>query len=301
MFRRLLSGWFGAGLRPAASTNRAKTMALASLLAGGANDIYELRGCRCGPMLYNKNDKFIGRSLAAYGEYSYGEVEAFSRYVTPGSCVVEAGANIGSHTIDLSHIVGDDGAVFAFEPQRLVFQNLCANVALNQCTNVFTFHAALGAKRGEVHVPDLDPRTEQNFGGVTLVGATGGYTTPVYALDDYNLSRCDLLKVDVEGMEIDVLAGAEKTIERTRPLLYVENNPGAHSRELVAMILAKGYDIYWHVTPIFSPDNFFGNKNDIFPGVGSINIFCVPRERGLVVDGQPLRSPDEAMWKFEPN
>jgi hypothetical protein len=96
----------------------------------------ELRACRLGPMLYNRNDVFVGASLRKYGEHSWLEHELVSRVVRPGQLIVEAGANIGAHTVGLSRLVGASGALLAFEPQRVVFQTLCANLALNQCKNV---------------------------------------------------------------------------------------------------------------------------------------------------------------------
>src|SRR5262245_48257434 len=85
-----------------------------------------LMACRHGPMLFPRGDMFIGRSLELYGEWSEGEVTLFSNLVVAGDNVVEAGANIGTHTLALSRLVGPQGKVWALEPQQLVFQMLCA-------------------------------------------------------------------------------------------------------------------------------------------------------------------------------
>src|SRR5690606_28828206 len=98
---------------------------------------YGLRQCRHGPMLFNKRDLYVGRSLATYGEFSEAEIGLFRQILRPGGVVVEAGANIGAHTVPLARMVGESGAVVAFEPQRLQFQLLCANLALNGMINVF--------------------------------------------------------------------------------------------------------------------------------------------------------------------
>jgi hypothetical protein len=90
-----------------------------------------LKACRYGTLLYNINDRYIGQALDLYGEYSEGEVVLFRRIVRPGDIVLDVGANLGAHTIFFSTAVGPRGAVLAFEPQRLVFQALCANMALN--------------------------------------------------------------------------------------------------------------------------------------------------------------------------
>ncbi|MBQ3853504.1 MAG: FkbM family methyltransferase, partial [Anaerovibrio sp.] len=91
---------------------------------------------RYGKIMYNQLDQYVGRSLKLYGEYCQGEAALFEQIVKPGNIVVEAGANIGSHTIHLAQLAGDNGQVWAFEPQRLVFQLLAGNMALNSLTNV---------------------------------------------------------------------------------------------------------------------------------------------------------------------
>ena len=88
-------------------------------------------------MLYNEHDIYIGRSLDLYGEFSEGECDVFRQLIQPGWTVLELGANIGSHTVFLAKRVGPSGRVIAFEPQRIVFQTLCANIALNNLLNVF--------------------------------------------------------------------------------------------------------------------------------------------------------------------
>ncbi|MFP3733211.1 FkbM family methyltransferase, partial [Bacillus sp. SIMBA_006] len=77
--------------------------------------------------------------------------------VRQGDTVVEVGANIGSHTVMLSQAVGDSGVVFAFEPQRHVFQVLCANLVINHCLNVRANQCAIGDTDGTIDFPAIDP------------------------------------------------------------------------------------------------------------------------------------------------
>ena len=167
----------------------------------------QLADCRYGKMLFNRNDRYIGKSLNLYGEYSEAEIDLFRQIVKPGSLVVEVGANIGTHTLFLARQVGLDGAVVAFEPQRVVFQSLCANMALNSVTNVQCFQKAVGAETGEILVPSLDCSREENYGGLSLEGWQQGESTPLVTIDSLNVGRCALLKVDVEGAEPRVLRG----------------------------------------------------------------------------------------------
>ncbi|WP_448206613.1 FkbM family methyltransferase [Azospirillum sp. sgz302134] len=254
-----------------------------------------LRPCRHGLFLYNVNDAYIGRSLDLYGEYSEGEARVLTTLVGPGDVVIEVGANIGSLTVPLAHRVGNDGFVLAFEPQRIAFQMLCANVALNGLTNVITRQAAVSDAAGTLHVPAIDPTLPYNFGGVTLEGQTEetGVDVPAVTIDSLHLSRCRLIKADVEGMEPAVLKGAARTIAEHRPALYVENDDRHQSPALIALIRSMGYRMWWHTPPLFDPNNAFGRVENVFPTVVSVNLLCFPAEAQVDLDGQEVTSDED--------
>ena len=246
--------------------------------------------CRYGRMLFNQNDVYIGRSLALYGEFSEGEIEVFRQVVHEGDCVVEVGANIGTHTLFFARHVGPRGAVVALEPQRIVFQTLCANLALNSVTNVQCRQQAAGATPGEICVPIPDYSRENNFGGLSLDGPpprVPGELTPQVTIDSLNLPRCNLLKVDVEGMERQVLEGATRTIAAFSPILYVENDRREKAAELVRFIDELGYAMYWHAVPLFNPNNFLKNATNVFGNIVSVNMVCVPKKTPHTLDGFP--------------
>jgi len=264
---------------------------------GGFN---ELKMCRTGPMLYNKYDIYMGGSLQKYGEFSVGELELFAQVVRPGELVIEVGANIGAHTVELSRLVGPGGEVHAFEPQRIVFQALCANLALNQCTNVYARQAAVGDHAGTISVPALDPSIRNNFGGVSLRNVDSGESVPLVALDSLGLPACRLLKVDVEGMEVEVLKGGEQLIWKHRPIMYLESDRADRSEELLTLVDRLGYKAWWHLAPVFNPSNYSGDPVDIFGGVVSVNIACVPEESAFAVNGlRPVSSPKDS-WRAPP-
>ena len=233
-----------------------------------------IRG-RHGLTLYNKHDQYIGRSLERYGEFSQLEVELFEQLLRPRQLVVEAGANIGAHTVPLARLVGESGRVHAFEPQRVVFQTLCANVALAGLTNVHCHHAAVGETAGEIVVPPIDYRQENNFGGLGLGEFQQGEKVPLVTIDSLNLPACHLLKADVEGMERAVLRGARATIEKFRPILYVENDRQEKSTPLVQHIRDLGYKLFWHRPPLFNPGNQFENRENVFGTIVSLNLLCI--------------------------
>jgi FkbM family methyltransferase len=271
-----------------------KTYADYRLAASGINRL--TRG-RQGLLLYNRHDVYIGRSVERYGEFSEGEAELFRQLVRPGNVVVEAGAHIGIHTLTFSELVGDTGKVYAFEPQRVLFQVLCGNVALNSRTNVFARCEAVGEAPGEIVVPVFDYRQDNNFGGLGLGSYQSGERVPVATIDRLGLPRCDLVKVDVEGMELSVLKGAAETIRQYRPLLYVENDRAEKSPALLEYLLALGYDLYWHLPPLYSPANFFHNEVNEFGNIVSVNVLGVHASVKSQITGlRRIRSPQDD-WK----
>ena len=260
------------------------------------NPPVRLKRCRHGPMLYLVND-FIGRSLDRYGEFCEPELQVLTDVLRPGNTAVDVGANVGVHSVRMAQAVGRAGKVIAFEPQRRIFQILCANLALNALPNVHALNAASGAQAGQIVVPPIDYAAEGafNFGGLELGAWADGEAVPVIPVDSLGLANCHFIKVDVEGMELQVLQGAAVTVGRCRPVLYVENNRREASPELLAWLLAASYRPFWHVTPYFSPSNAFGEVENIFPDLVAVNVVCLPAERGDSV-GLPEALGPEAWW-----
>lgn len=230
-----------------------------------------------GPMIVNRFDAYLGWSMIAYGEYGKAEVAFLRALVRPGDVVLDIGANIGALTIPLAQVPGV-GAVHAWEPQPYVRELLEENVLLaTPPDGPVAIHAeALGEAPGELHVPDLDYTQLGNFGGVAL-GDTGGTVVPVRTLDSYQFPRVDLLKADVEGHEAKVLRGARETIARCRPLLYLENDRPEQEAELLALLDELGYDWEPHDPPLYSPENYFRNRRNLWPNVISKNLLARPR------------------------
>lgn len=213
---------------------------------------FVLAATREGPMIvsrldYTPNQKGgwgVGSEYLTTGEYDRIDVDFLLQVLTArhelygdGLVVIDGGANIGAYTVPLAkHIEQWDGAVIAYEPQERVYYALCGNIALNNLFNVQAMQSALAANGQWVAVPQLDFRMPANYGMITLNPALDAYekhlgqaidrdntlSVPVTIIDKLNLERLDLLKLDIEGMELDALAGAKETIERCRPVIMVE-------------------------------------------------------------------------------
>jgi hypothetical protein len=146
-------------------------------------------------------------------------------------------------------------------------------------------------------VPALDYAAENNFGGVALQEAGPGETVARITIDAIGLSSCHLIKIDVEGMETDVIAGAAETIRRCRPLLYVENDRAERSAALIQQIIDLDYRLSWHLPPLFNPDNYFGAHDNAFGDILSVNMLCVPQERATPADDLPEVRSAEDDWR----
>ena len=260
----------------------------------------KLVDARHGRFFVLDTDLYVSRSLQVYGEWTEAEIRLLSPMLRPGDCVADIGANLGSHTVPFARTVGDDGRVIAFEPQPRIFQLLASNVTINGLANVQLYQAACAAAPGMLKLPHIDYATPGNFGGARIrsleaQGQAAGssvHYVPVVRLDDvFDGDRLNLVKVDVEGMEKDVLTGAARTLGRFRPLLYVENESPQDSRGLLQALQDLDYVAYWHVITLFDPENFRRYPSDVFSGPGAptgcVNNLCVPREAGIDVRGLP--------------
>ena len=250
------------------------------------------KDCRHGKISYLVNDAYIGRSLEVYGEYSEGELDLFRQLLRPGDVALDVGANIGALTVGMARMVRPGGAIIAFEPQRTIFEILCQNLRQNGLDNVTAYRRAVGSASGIVRVPPLDYARTDNFGGVRLGGAQGD-EVEIVTIDGLALPRLRLLKVDVEGMEREVLLGAHGTIARLQPALYVENDRAEHSRALILLLFELGYRLWWHITPLFNPHNFFRHPHDIFGEVVSFNMIGFPRRDPPAIQLPEILSPDD--------
>src|SRR5262249_6937922 len=148
---------------------------------------------------------------------------------------IDCGANIGVYTVEWARLMRGWGSVLAFEPQEKIYYALAGNVALNNCFNVTARLAAVGATCGKLAVPHVGYCIPSSFGSLELVEADANeyigqnvdYSRPalhvdLLTIDSLQLPRIDLLKIDVEGMELQVLEGARESIHRSHPQIVIE-------------------------------------------------------------------------------
>lgn len=251
-------------------------------------ELYHVINARHGRFLANPQDMYLGRSMIKYGEFSETEWHLLDQLVKPGAFVIEAGANMGAFTVPLAKNAGRNGMIYAFEPQLAVFQQMCANLALNDLINVQAFNAGCGAEADWMPIIRPNPATNRNFGGLSLdsLKGEGNVKVRIEKLDDaIDPPRLHLIKADVEGMEADVLRGARGLIQQFRPMLYLEAHDHEDAPELIRLLRELDYDMWWHLPLMYNPKNHTGDAENIFGRISSKNMLCAPAERKMTVNG----------------
>ena len=247
-----------------------------------------VKHCRHGIFMFSRNDNFVGRGLDLYGEWCDFEIQLLRNYIRFGDTVIDVGANIGTHAVAFGNMVGPTGTVHAFEPQRRLFTMLSGNIALNALESVICHRAAVGNSMGEIVLPPLpSPDLHFNFSAVSLMQDNKtGDTVPLVTLDSLKLGKCAVIKIDVEGMETMVLAGARQTFERCQPILYIENNEAESSKRIAEALGPLNYVAYWSIHPYYDARNYYANTVNVWPEVvWAANLVCAPKQSNFNLPG----------------
>lgn len=194
---------------------------------------------------------FIARRIQENGVWEPHLYE-FARLVLAEDCnVIDMGANFGYHTLGLARLV-PHGRVFAFEPLGVCFSQIQINLLINKIMNVSAFKLAASDKTGEVvSMESLEATLDAN--GMVNLGHTsiGGDGEPAFTarLDDMVLPRIDFVKMDIQGAEFGALNGMRATIDRDRPVLFIEieeahlRKLGTSSKAVIELLMSWNYTL----------------------------------------------------------
>lgn len=185
-----------------------------AVVRGGTDDLYCLLPCR------------------------EGDVDAFirSRSWREGAVFVDVGANVGYYTLVASKLVGAMGRVYAIEPVPSTATLLRVNVKLNGCSNVVVYEVAAWSTRGSLTLKI--PASMYGYASAVREGAS--VTVCASTLDDIlqDEASIHLIKIDVEGAELDVLKGAQSVLRRTR---YVVLELSRNAGEVLKVLRDAGF------------------------------------------------------------
>jgi len=272
----------------------------------------KIKDCKHGPMLYLANDKWTGRSFDLYGECFEKQIDVMLKFINADDVVIDAGANIGDMTIPLAKKAG---SVIAFEPQEFLFYTMCGNIASNNLYNVRAHCKAVGDVSGKkLFCPSPLLKNEfgisfyddpmQHYGGVYLTEEarfSSDFQVETISIDDLNLDRCDFIKLDIEGDEFKALIGAKNTIEKFKPIMFIESMPWSMPN-LAEAVRKLGYVYRTVRAKFYNPDNFFNNpidelrekNNPELPMVSS-DIICYHKDHQEQMDLMYFKAMKEIM------
>jgi FkbM family methyltransferase len=194
---------------------------------------------------YNRNYYWIvGSGVHGYwfGDYEFFKQKAISSHSRNGMIAYDVGAHVGFFTLLFARLCGSDGFVYAFEPNPRNLVYLRKHMDMNGVTNVAISPIALGRKREYMFFSD-------SCG--SEVGCLSQEPTklivPVDSMDNLLAAGVikppDIIKIDVEGAELDVILGAERTLRQYKPRLFIAIDDQKNEVPLLHFLRAIGYKI----------------------------------------------------------
>jgi FkbM family methyltransferase len=176
--------------------------------------------------IFPKTDTGVERSIYYTGTYEKAILALFPHFLSQGSVFIDIGANIGLMTLQAANLVGQSGKVYAFEPNPQTLNILQKNITLNEVNNVTVCSSALGQESGKAR---LYANWHINRGGASLIKTereNDSIEIDVIRFDNFYKEniRTDisLIKMDVEGFEMDVLIGFGKLLDELQATLIIE-------------------------------------------------------------------------------
>jgi tetratricopeptide (TPR) repeat protein len=258
------------------STARAAT-ALAAIrpmtpaAPGVPHDLHRIAETRAGIMIYDPRDASTAKSIELYGECAQLQLDAFARLLRPGMTVMEVAAGIGAHAIPIASILGPEGHLFLYEDGPLLKHVLRENLKANRVSNATLMRRSLS------RIVDRSSRASPRP-PVSGMERNAPEEPELETIDALRLEQLHWLRID-EGVDAAaVIRGAQATIWRLRPGLFIAFDDAralataaAHARDL-------GYACWRLETPLFNPGNFNRHADDVFAGRTSLALIGVPEE-----------------------
>ncbi|MDT5269284.1 MAG: hypothetical protein QOH49_1470 [Acidobacteriota bacterium] len=195
--------------------------------------------------------EYIDSSIYFGGCFEPDTTAAINRLCRPGMTVVDIGANVGCHALRFGKLVGAAGRVVAFEPMTWARAKLVRNIELNGFSNITVEAVALSDSAGS---REAYFRSSWQSGEESDPESLRRDTITFDTLDAYaernNISRVDLIKLDVDGHEFKVIRGGARTLAAHRPLILIELGPhllagaGDDIAEMVEFLSSLGYKFF---------------------------------------------------------
>jgi FkbM family methyltransferase len=237
-------------------------------------------------------DRAIGNSLRFYGEFAKPEIDFLVACAGERGTFIDVGANLGAIALPFAQR-RPEWRVIGVEAHRGMANLLAANALNNRLYNVSPVHAAAGAEAGLVQFPAVELGADMRFGLLNIDMEGPKEAVRMLTLDEIAPTDTRLVKVDVEGFEPQVVAGAARLIESRSAVWLVEavgSRPEARAR-INDTFRDAGYDLYWFYAPFATP-----TSPKAYPGnvaTGDVNVAAFPRGQTPPWDLTPVGDSDE--------
>jgi FkbM family methyltransferase len=235
----------------------------------------ELTDSRAGSMLIYKNDNVISQAIRLFGEYCHAEVDVMANYLSEHSHYLDIGTNIGYHAVAVHketncHVLG-------FEPNPKHFA--VATYNSKEYDKIQLINAAASNSRHKFKMKDFDETVTSNYGDIHK-SDKGDTEVEAVTVDELTISRCTLMKIDVEGHELETLQGAKLTISKHRPIIMYEAMEWDVWTKCYDFLDERKYKQYWvacRTKPL--ADTYKQTDENPFGNSAVSNILAVPMEK----------------------
>lgn len=241
---------------------------------------------------YYANDNVIGRSLELYGEYGQQEIDFLLWLANCEYTVYDIGANIGVYTTALA---SQGAKVYAFEPNPKNFSLLRQNT--QELANVQCYNMAIGQSVGRILVEDFDPQEPGNYGSLST-RYDRGVEVDCMALDYMDIPIPNLIKIDVEGRELDVLQGCKKKIAESVPCIVYEAHETKQFAEIYQFLKQFNYRLFWLRCMNFNEANFKNNSHNVFDRYATFSVVAWPESWPDSLKAKQVLGPDDTAERF---
>lgn len=237
---------------------------------------------------------YLTYAIYFYREYECAMSQFISSHLRPGQVAMDLGANHGWFSLLMSSAVGPTGKVYSFEPYPPLYASLRSNILLNGHDWVVPNAVAIANKSGlasfvipELALPDRDKFLDEcsGVGHLSTSAADGQVEVPITTLDDYvsekGIRSLQIVKIDVEGAELDVLTGGETSITSLHPIIVIEYNQvtalreGYSIKDVDTMLKEYGYDRYTYSSVLKRLDIDYWMARR--PEDAILNVYCFPQ------------------------